>query len=229
MPATRRSTTRAKILQSGAIVLIAMCLSRWTPVRRFYALHAPVWGARGSVSPPSEFAARVVAGARAQVGTVYDASYMPISYPAGDVDPGRGACSDVVVRALRTAGVDLQRLLHEDTLAAPGDYPALAASSHGPDGNIDHRRCTNQIRFFRRHCRTLPDEVAAATRDEWQPGDFVYWQLPGGRLHVGVLSDHIDARGLPLVIHNGGICLEQDCLTDWEIVGHFRYTGEGGL
>ena len=211
------------IIQTLVIVAVAVCIARYGPVLRFYARHAPVWGARGSVQPCTDFAAQVVAGARAQIGAVYDSDYVQISYPGGDIASDRGACSDVVVRALRHAGTDLQRLIHEDMLRAPTEDPKLATTPE-PDTNIDHRRCLNQMRFLSRHGQTLATGISDTTRDQWQPGDFVYWRQPGNRQHVGVLSDRTNAKSLPLVIHNGSVCIEQDCLTDWEIVGHYRYS-----
>ncbi len=210
------------VIQTLIIVAVSVGLSRYGPFLRFYARHAPVWGARGSVQPPTGFAARVVAGARAQIGTAYDSGYVQISYPGGDIPADRGACSDVVIRALRHAGIDIQQLIHEDMLRAPTQYSKLATTSE-PDPNIDHRRCLNQMSFLSRHAQTLTTEVSDATRDQWQPGDFVYWRQPGNRQHVGVLSDRTNAKSLPLVIHNGSVCIEQDCLTDWKIIGHFRY------
>lgn len=218
---SERFPTRT-VVKVLVIVVVAVGIARLEPVLRFYARHAPVWGARDSFQPRTEFAAQLVAGSRAQIGAVYDSSYVQIFYPGGDVPSDRGACSDVVVRALRHAGVDLQQLIHEDMLRAPTEYPQPAATSE-PDPNIDHRRCLNQIRFFSRHGQTLTTEVSEATRDQWQPGDFVYWRQPGNRQHVGVLTDRTNAKSLPLVIHNGSVCIEQDCLTDWEIIGHFRY------
>ena len=61
----------------------------------------------------------LVKDARAQIGVTlrYDPSYSRIDYPMGDVAAEKGVCSDVVVRALRTQGIDLQRLIHEDMRA----------------------------------------------------------------------------------------------------------------
>ena len=58
----------------------------------------------------------ILLGARQEVknGTRYDASYEVISFPGGDISPDRGACTDVVIRAFRHAGIDLQQLIHED-------------------------------------------------------------------------------------------------------------------
>jgi hypothetical protein len=44
-------------------------------------------------------------GGRKQIGvtTVYDPTYLRIPYPGGDVPADRGVCTDVVIRAYRTA------------------------------------------------------------------------------------------------------------------------------
>lgn len=221
----KRSFAIRKVLPVLVIVAAAVCIGRSGPVLRFYARHAPVWAAQGTVQPVTPFAGRLVIGARAQIGTVYDANYLQIDYPGGDVPSDRGACSDVVVRALRYAGVDLQRLIPEDILRKAGAYPEVNPS-HEPDPNIDHRRCINQMRFFGRHGQTLTTLLSAETRDEWQPGDFVYWRQFGSRQHAGVLSDRTNSKSLPLVIHNASVCIEQDCLTDWEIIGHYRFSAQ---
>jgi len=88
-------------------------------------------------------AAKIVEGAKLQCDPPahYDASYRSIPYPNGDVASDRGACTDVVIRALRHAGYDLQKLIHEDIKKHLADYP-----KHGerPDPNIDQRRVPNQ-------------------------------------------------------------------------------------
>ncbi|MEW6399339.1 MAG: DUF1287 domain-containing protein [Bacillota bacterium] len=166
----------------------------------------------------------VVVGAREEVerGTVYDASYTAIGYPGGDVPLGRGACTDVVVRAFRKAGIDLQALIHEDMKRNFKVYPQLWGLK-GPDPNIDHRRVQNQMRFFERHGSALTLSLAPADRAEWRWGDVVYWRFPGGQLHCGIVSDLVGRSGLPLVIHNAGLAREEDCLNRWKIIGHFRY------
>jgi len=91
----------------------------------------------------------IVLGARQEVsrGTIYDASYQQLAYPGGDVPLGRGACTDVVVRAMRNAGLDLQVLIHEDMARNFPAYPQLWGLNK-PDRNIDHRRVPNLICFF---------------------------------------------------------------------------------
>lgn len=163
-------------------------------------------------------ASAVVDAARRQIGVTvaYDPAYVRLAYPGGDVPLERGVCTDVVVRALRAVGLDLQRAVHEDMRAAFRSYPpdwGLAA----PDRNIDHRRVPNLETWFRRH-------GWAVTGDEpVQPGDVLSWRLPDGRPHVGIVSDRRGASGQWAVIHNiGRGAREEDVAGLWRPVGHFR-------
>ncbi len=165
---------------------------------------------------------RVVAAARAQVGDVYDASYCTLAYPNGDPPRGTGACTDVVIRSLRADKIDLQALVHEDMARHWDRYPHRWGLAR-PDRNIDHRRVPNLAVFFTRHGRVLPSAVNTKTLPTWQPGDIVAWKLPPNTDHIGIVSDRRDAQGIPLVIHNLSRCAEQDALTAWPIVGHYRY------
>jgi uncharacterized protein YijF (DUF1287 family) len=162
-------------------------------------------------------------GARDEVlnGTRYDASYQIISYPGGDVSPDRGACTDVIIRALRRADIDLQQLIHEDMSREFTAYPQKWGLTQ-PDANIDHRRVPNQMAFFERHGLALTCQVEGHL-DEWQWGDIVYWRFDNGDEHCGIISDLKGRSGRPLVIHNAGLAVEEDCLERWEIIGHFRY------
>ncbi len=167
-------------------------------------------------------AAKIVKAARAQESDIYDPSYQSIAYPGGDVAAGRGACTDVVIRALRGADIDLQKLVHEDMkrdFRAYGDQWNLGHT----DKNIDHRRVPNLMTFFARHGKTLPIPTDNASLKNWQPGDVICWKLPGNLNHIGIVSDGVGARGLPLVIHNAQQCIEQDYLDEWPITGHYRY------
>lgn len=188
---------------------------------------------RGSPQPPgtlrsavsvghlSKASQNILEGAKLQAEqrAVYNASYMRIAYPNGDVPITQGACTDVVIRALRRAGFDLQKLIHEDMQKRWSDYPR---KGDAPDSNIDHRRVPNQICFFKKYGRELTTSVESDDLKHWQPGDFVYWKAYG-RDHTGVVSDAIGPSGYPMVIHNIGECIEEDCLTAWPIVGHYRY------
>ncbi len=210
------------VLSAGVVLgLKTRAARRDAPLRAIAAALRPA-ADTASAQAMTATQAKIVAGARAQIGDVYDASYCMLSYPNGDPPHGRGACTDVVVRGLRAAGFDLQRLVHEDMTRHWDRYPH---SYHlaWPDPNIDHRRVPNLAVFFRRQGQTLPNAVTPKTLSTWQPGDIVCWKLPGGFDHTGLISDRRDTRGVPFVIHNLGGCQEQDVLTDWTIAGHYRY------
>ena len=90
-----------------------------------------------------------------KVTTGYDPAYVGIAYPGGDVPPETGVCSDVVVRAFRKTGIDLQKELHEDMARAWSAYPRKWGASR-PDSNIDHRRVLNLTTWFDRQKKALP-------------------------------------------------------------------------
>lgn len=165
--------------------------------------------------------ARLLEGADRQVGVtvVYDGSYRKLAYPGGDVPAERGVCTDVVVRAFRGAGIDLQLLVHEDMTRAFAAYPR-AWGMRAPDRNIDHRRVPNLATFFARHGTALPVSRNAA---DYLPGEIVTWRLPSGLPHVGLVSARVDG-GRPLVIHNiGAGTVYEDVLFAFPITGRYRY------
>jgi len=170
---------------------------------------------------PGSVVARVLEGAERQVGVtvVYDGGYRRLSYPGGDVPPERGVCTDVLVRAYRNAGIDLQVLVHEDLRRAFGSYPKAWGATR-PDRNIDHRRVPNLATFFARHGERLPISREAA---DYRPGDVVTWRLPTGQPHVGLVSGRV-AGGRPLVVHNVGAgTVFEDVLFAWPVTGRYRY------
>ncbi len=124
------------------------------------------------VPPRDAVASKIVRASHAQMGTTYDGTYRVISYPNGDVSRDKGVCTDVVVRALRGAGYDLQKLMHEDMKKNFRLYPQKWALPK-PDKNIDHRRVPNQMKFFARFGQTLPLGVNGSTLKSWQPGDII--------------------------------------------------------
>jgi uncharacterized protein len=164
----------------------------------------------------------LVTAARAQVGVTlfYDSSYQSIAYPMGDVPLERGVCSDVVIRAFRTVGVDLQQALHRDMTRHFATYPKNWGLVR-PDRNIDHRRVPNLATWFTRQGYDLPVRQDAAA---YRPGDVVTWILGGGQPHIGIVSDRRSQDGArPLVIHNiGWGAREDDALFAYRITGHFR-------
>lgn len=170
-------------------------------------------------------AQKIVRAARQQVGIAYTQEYFSIKYPGGDVPKDRGACTDVIIRALRATGRDLQKLMHEDMQKNFEKYPSRQKwGLKRTDKNIDHRRVPNQMVFFRRFGQELPKETTSKSRNQWRAGDIICWDLNGNnQTHTGIISDKTNAQGWPLVIHNIGGCREDDSLNAWKIIGHFRY------
>jgi uncharacterized protein YijF (DUF1287 family) len=153
--------------------------------------------------------------------TGYDPSYVRIDYPGGDVPLATGVCSDVVVRAFRKAGVDLQKEVHEDMAASFYAYPKKWGLAK-PDSNIDHRRVPNLMTFFERKGKALSVTASGA---DYLPGDVVTWDLGGGQTHIGIVTnDWSEGSGNYLVAHNigGGVHVE-NVLFSWRITGHYRY------
>jgi len=164
---------------------------------------------------------KVIEGARRQVGVTrgYDGAYRKIGYPGGDVPLTTGVCTDVVIRAYRHAGADLQVLVHEDMQANFAKYPK-SWGLRGTDRNIDHRRVPNLATFFRRNGKALPVTRRGA---DYAPGDIVTWRLSSGVPHIGIVSD-VRSGDRHLVVHNiGGGAQLEDVLFAYELTGHFRY------
>ena len=152
---------------------------------------------------------------------IYDPSYYRIEYPNGDVPPDRGVCTDVVIRAYRKVGIDLQKAVHEDMKANFGAYPKNWGLT-GPDHHIDHRRVPNLMTFFTRN-----GTVKNTTGDpqEYQPGDIVCWDLGDGITHIGIVSNIKSGNGRRyLIIHNiGAGQVAEDILFHYRIIGHYTY------
>jgi len=235
-PARLRATAPAPDKTSGPTA------SRFGPLLRSVALSllaALAAACSQSAAPPAEpsASARVwpapsaapaapspplVAAARAQVGVVrlYDPAYVQLRYPGGDVAPDRGVCTDVVIRALRVQGLDLQRSVHEDMRANFAAYPSLWRAS-STDRSIDHRRVPNLRRWFERQGWSLPVSADAA---DYRAGDVVTWDLGRGQTHIGIVSDRRSwDRRRPLILHNiARGTQEEDVLFAYEITGRYR-------
>jgi uncharacterized protein YijF (DUF1287 family) len=199
--------------------------------------HSPRVFQGGQLTPPQlvaeqpQFLLRLVAAAVERTHHVvrYDPAYVGMPYPAGDVPATTGVCTDEVIRAYRTVGVDLQKEVHEDMLADRSAYPRKwgpPSRTHagGTDTNIDHRRVPNLMVFFSRHGKALP--LSADLRD-YQPGDLVTWDLGGGITHIGIVIDQKSpGTGRNLIVHNIGAGPQmEDVLFNWRIIGHYRYSG----
>ena len=174
-----------------------------------------------------QFLHRLAAAAEERVNHVvrYDPGYVPIAYPGGDVPPETGVCTDEVIRAYRTLGIDLQKEVHEDMLAHFDAYPSRSIwKLPHPDTNIDHRRVANLRIFFSRKGESLP--ITSRTND-YSPGDLVTWDLGHGLTHIGMVVERTTLiTGRHLIEHNIGAGPKlEDVLFDWKITGHYRYFG----
>jgi len=156
----------------------------------------------------------------------YDPAYIQIKYPNGDVPANTGVCTDLVIRAYRGLGVDLQKEVHEDMVKRFKDYPRLWKLK-SPDSNIDHRRVPNLMTFFEHKGAKLNVSNKA---DDYKPGDLVTWNLQNkkvvsGITHIGIIIDQKSADGKRLLVaHNiGSGNVIEDILFSFTIIGHYRY------
>lgn len=228
MPGWRqtKSERRTSVRRTSLVALLLIALSGCRTQRTDERSTPPAppssveWPLPQNASPELK---QMLAGAVEQIGitTGYDPAYVKIDYPGGDVPLETGVCSDVLVRAFRKAGIDLQKEVHEDMATAWTVYPRKWGSS-GPDSNIDHRRVLNLMTYFERRGKSLP---ITDQREDYSPGDIVSWDLGGGVPHIGIVSNR--AIGTPrhlLIVHNiGAGTRAEDVLFNWKITGHYRY------
>jgi uncharacterized protein YijF (DUF1287 family) len=149
----------------------------------------------------------------------YDPAYRSIKYPGGDVPDSLGVCTDVIIRAYRAVGIDLQQLIHEDMKKAHAEYNKRRLTKK-LDTNIDHRRCPNMETFFTRKGAVRP---ITKNEKDYQPGDIVFWDIAAG--HVGlVVNQKVPFMDRYYLVHN--ICCgpkKEDFLFAAKITGHYRW------
>lgn len=151
----------------------------------------------------------------------YDPSYFSIDYPNGDIPANKGVCSDVIIRAYRLLGIDLQKKVHEDMKYNFNRYPKNWGLKK-TDTNIDHRRVPNLMVYFSRKGKTLSKSLNS---DDYKPGDIVCWNLGGGTTHIGIVVNKKSTDNKRyLIVHNiGGGQVIEDCLFDFTIIGHYEF------
>lgn len=170
---------------------------------------------RISASDPAAFGQHLATAALTQTRdfVIYSARYQPMAYPMGDVLAMQGACTDVIIRAYRSAGIDLQELVQR------------TRSGRG-DPNIDHRRTETLRTFLARHGESLP---VTAYPEDYKPGDIVTYHRPFSRVsnsHIAVVTDVLAPTGRPMIVHNRGYGPQlEDALFVDRITGHYRYAG----
>jgi len=194
------------------------------PVRVAYKPRAGRCVAAASMNKPPQsmpstgfdatsFGQRLAMAARAQTRdlVVYSDRYRQISFPMGDVPRFYGVCTDVVIRAYRALGVDLQVLVHEAGIGTG-------------DTSIDHRRTKTLRRFFKRYGEERPITNFA---EDYLPGDIVTYYRASGRssqTHIAIVSDVIAPSGRPMIVHNRGWGPQlEDALFASNVTGHYRF------
>ncbi|MBI4345966.1 MAG: DUF1287 domain-containing protein [Elusimicrobia bacterium] len=206
-----------------ALLFLVVSAFAESPRSRFISAFLGAYAVPQPSDAPDPRLARTLSDAaleQTQVPTVYDPAYVKLAFPGGDVAPGRGVCTDVIIRAYRRAGIDLQVEVNRDMKAKFSAYPAIYGR-RSPDANIDHRRVPNLMVFFSRHGRMLPLSERPA---DYLPGDVVAWDLGGGVTHIGLVVDRTGRGGRPWIVHNIGAGPKlEDVLFDWRLIGHFRY------
>lgn len=152
---------------------------------------------------------------------VYDPSYFSIPYPNGDIPSNKGVCTDVVIRAYRKLGIDLQKEVHEDMRKNFSKYPKIWGMKQ-PDKNIDHRRVPNLMVFFEKFGKSSP--ITNNAKD-YRPGDIVCLRLDNNATHIGLVVNKLSSdKNRYLIVHNiGAGQVMEDCLFDFKIIGHYRY------
>ncbi len=151
----------------------------------------------------------------------YDPTYFKIAYPNGDVPKDKGVCTDVVIRAYRKLGIDLQKQVHQDMLYNFSKYPNHWGLKK-PDTNIDHRRVPNLQVFF---TRVGTKYVVTDNPSHYKTGDLVTWMIGGKLPHIVIVTAKKSADGKRnLLVHNAGSGqVLEDFLFSYPITGHYRY------
>ena len=158
----------------------------------------------------------ILLGARAEAERKPE--YKSVYYAGGYPPETEGVCTDVIWRALRDAGYSLKDMVDEDISQNVDKYPRVNGK---PEPNIDFRRVPNLKVYFERNHITLTTDLSEI--EEWQPGDIVAF----GNMHIGIISDKRNSKGIPYLIHNGGQPnREEDILELYDkhepISGHYR-------
>jgi uncharacterized protein YijF (DUF1287 family) len=153
----------------------------------------------------------------------YDPAYFSIPYPNGDIPKNKGVCTDVIIRSYRKLGIDLQKEVHENMIANFSAYPNLEKwGMTKTDTNIDHRRVPNLEAYFERKGQKL---AISQDPSAYKTGEIVTWMINGKLPHIGIVTNKKSKDGKRnLIVHNVGRGqVLEDCLFDYEIVGHYKY------
>lgn len=175
------------------------------------------WPTKTLPCPDDHMWCKIVTSARDQIWVVnhYDNEYYQWGYPPKD----RGACTDVIIRALEANTIPFKKQVDDDIIENQKQYWIAKR-----DPNIDARRVKTLMKYFDRHREKIP--IDTDSFDHWLPWDIVtYDQIPGRLRHIAIVSNKKTVSGRPYIIHNYGFgTIENDMLTKWptKITGHWR-------
>ena len=164
---------------------------------------------------------KIVANAieQSKITRSYDPAYVKLTYPGGDVPLSTGVCTDVVIRALRSVNIDLQKEVHQDMQRNFAAYPQNWSLT-APDPNIDHRRVPNLMVWLQRQGKALP---VTNNPQDYQPGDLVTWDFGGGQQHIGIVTNIRATPDRLMIVDNAGWGTKvEDVLFVWKQIGHYR-------
>lgn len=160
-------------------------------------------------------------------GASYKSGYFEMKYPMGDLPSHIGVCSDVVIRAFRNGGYDLQKLIHRDIKKHRRRYPEVYNKKSRADPSIDHRRVRNMLPYFKANYKLVDRGLTAKNRKGYLPGDIIFMDTltRSGPDHIGIISDELAPNGYPKVINNwtvGYKTSEMNLLPSVPVTHHFR-------
>ena len=137
----------------------------------------------------------------------YDPSYVLLKDKDGDAPDSTGVCTDLVIRAYRSIGLDLQEEVQ--------NY--LKSQGFSTDKNIDHRRCKNLIMYFENS-----NLFSRINEEDYKPGDIIFWILDSGKDHAGIVSDTKSKKDYLMLHHLHTYPSEDNVLRNWKIIKHYR-------
>lgn len=154
----------------------------------------------------------------------YRGGYVQLRYPGGDVPRDKGVCTDVVIRAVRNAGLDLQVAVARDIRRNRRAYPMVRR----PNPSIDHRRVKTLLPYFLRHWDERTPSIDDPD-DPLRPGDVLFldtFPRRPGPDHIGIVSNQLGKSGNPLVINSwtdGFRATQMDLLWFVPVAHRFRF------
>ncbi len=203
--------TEGGVLKARVFVVCIALLSNLNPQN--LQAEPPAQVAQTDVDMKETFYQKLVKAAHARTKhvVIYNPKYFAIPYPGGDVPAHFGVCTDVIIRAYRDVGIDLQKQVHR---------------TMGGDRSIAHRRVRVMRKFFAKKGASL--KVSQNPQD-YKPGDLVSYHIPNAVFsqdHIAIVSDKRGISGNLMIVHNIGLGPKlDDDLMSYKITGHYRYGG----